>query len=278
MDQFPPDIARDRPLDQLVAGGLVQLEKLGYSRRSLRRYHAIWRHLTAFAQQEGLGATFSEDLAVRFVEAYRLRADETIEPSEGWRRHVVYGIRVLAAFARDGHVERCRTDMQKVQIPPAMKKPLRDYEVYGQDRLYLRPSSLSLRIRELAIFLALCCRRFGYPGMPVRPVNRRIESDGGDPLMHDPSILARRDMRRSRQATGEQITLRLQIRRCDPCGDSGSGRLGQLKLHRPLRLPLHHHRAGQDLIGMHHVSDAQVHQIAAPQLAVDCQVEHGQVA
>jgi hypothetical protein len=42
MDQFPPDIARDRPLDQLVAGGLVQLEKLGYSRRSLRRYHAIW--------------------------------------------------------------------------------------------------------------------------------------------------------------------------------------------------------------------------------------------
>ena len=153
MDQSPPDIARDRPLDQLVAGGLVQLEKLGYSRRSLRRYHAIWRHLTAFAQQEGLGDTFSEDLAVRFVEAYRLRADETIEPSEGWRRHVVYGIRVLAAFARDGHVERCRTDMQKVQIPPAMKKPLRDYEVYGRDRLYLRPSSLSLRIRELAIFL-----------------------------------------------------------------------------------------------------------------------------
>ena len=153
MDQFHPDIARDRPLDKLVAGGLVQLEKLGYSRRSLRRYHAIWRHLTAFAQQEGLGDTFSEDLAVRFVEAYRLRADETIEPSEGWRRHVVYGIRVLAAFARDGHVERCRTDMQKVQIPPAMKKPLRDYEVYGRDRLYLRPSSLSLRIRELAIFL-----------------------------------------------------------------------------------------------------------------------------
>lgn len=153
MDQFHPDIARDRPLDKLVAGGLVQLEKLGYSRRSLRRHHAIWRHLTAFAQQEGLGDTFSEDLAVRFVEAYRLRADETIEPSEGWRRHVVYGIRVLAAFARDGHVERCRTDMQKVQIPPAMKKPLRDYEVYGRDRLYLRPSSLSLRIRELAIFL-----------------------------------------------------------------------------------------------------------------------------
>jgi integrase len=153
MDQPHPDVARDRPLDQLVTDALAQLEKLGYSRRSQRRYRTIWRHLIAFADQEALGDTFSEDLAVRFVEAYRLRADEAIEPSDGWRRHLVFGIRVLGAFARDGRIERSRTDVQKVRIPPAMKKPLRDYEVYGRDRLYLRPSSLSLRIRELAIFL-----------------------------------------------------------------------------------------------------------------------------
>jgi site-specific recombinase XerD len=148
-----PDVARDRPLDRLVADALGQLEKLGFSRRSLRRYRTIWQRLIAFADQGDLGDKFSEDLAVRFVEAYRLRAEETAEPSEGWRRHVVFGIRMLAAFVRDGRIERCRTDVQKVQIPPAMKKPLRDYEVYGRDRLYLRPSSLSLRIRELAIFL-----------------------------------------------------------------------------------------------------------------------------
>jgi len=153
MDQFPSDVARDQPLEQLVTDALGQVEKLGYSRRSQRRYRTIWRHLIAFADQEALGGTLSEDLAVRFVEAYRLRADETIEPSEGWRRHVVFGVRVLAAFARDGRIERCRTDVQKVRIPPAMKKPLRDYEIYGRDQLYLRPSSLSLRIRELAIFL-----------------------------------------------------------------------------------------------------------------------------
>ncbi len=153
MDQSHHDVARDRPLDRLVADALGQLEKLGYSSRSLRRYHTIWRHLIAFAQQEALGGTFSEDLAGRFVDAYRLCVGETIEPSEGWRRHVVFAIRGLRAFARDGCIERCRTDVQKVQIPPAMKKPLRDYEVYGRDRLYLRPSSLSLRIRELAIFL-----------------------------------------------------------------------------------------------------------------------------
>jgi len=38
MDQPNPDVARDRPLGRLVADALDQLEKLGYSRRSLRRY------------------------------------------------------------------------------------------------------------------------------------------------------------------------------------------------------------------------------------------------
>ena len=153
MDQPNRDVARDRPLGQLVADALDQLEKLGYSRRSQRRYRTIWQRLIAFSHQRDLGDTFSEDLAMRFMDAYRLRADEAIEPKEGWRRHVVFCIRVLAAFARDGRIERCRTNLQKLQIPPAMKKPLCDYEIYGRDRLYLRPSTLSLRIRELAIFL-----------------------------------------------------------------------------------------------------------------------------
>jgi site-specific recombinase XerC len=153
MDQSHPDVTPDRPLDRLVADALDQLQKLGYSKRSLRRCRTIWRHLITFVQQEGLDETFSEDLAVRFMDVYRLRADETVEPREGWRRHVVFCIRVLAAFARDGRIERCRSNVQELQIPTAMKKPLRDYEVYGRDRLYLRASTLSVRIRELAIFL-----------------------------------------------------------------------------------------------------------------------------
>ena len=91
---------------------------LGYSRRSLRRYRTIWQRLIAFAHQEALGDTFSEDLAVRFLEVYRLRADETIEPSDGWRKHVVFATQVLATFVRDARIERCHTDVQKVQIPP----------------------------------------------------------------------------------------------------------------------------------------------------------------
>jgi site-specific recombinase XerD len=153
MDQSDPQVADDLSLERLVVDALVQLQKLGYSRRSLRRYRTIWQYLIAFSHQRDLGDTFSENLAVRFVDVYQIRDDETIVPNEGWRRHVAFGIRVLTAFAREGRIERSRTDVQKVKIPPAMKKPLRDYEVYCRDRLYLRPSTISLRIRELAIFL-----------------------------------------------------------------------------------------------------------------------------
>ena len=120
-------------------------------------------------------------------------------------------------------------------------------------------------------------RRLGPPHA-VGPVYRRIEADGGDPLMHDPGVLTRRDVRRDRKTTGEQVVLRLHIGLFNPSSDSQPGRLGQLELHRPLRLSLDDHGSGQDLIGVNHVAHPQAHQIAAAQLAVDRQVEHGQVA
>lgn len=153
MDQSHHQVAHDLPLNRLVADALVQLEKLGYSRRSLRRYRTIWGHLITFSVRENLGNEYTEDLAARFVDAYRIRNGEHIKPHEGWRRHIVFGVKVLGDFACNGRIERSRTDMQKVKIPPAMKKPLRDYEQYCGDRRHLRPSTLNERIREIAIFL-----------------------------------------------------------------------------------------------------------------------------
>ena len=153
MDQSHHQVAHNVPLDRLVSDALGQLEKLRYSRRSLRRYRTIWQHLIAFSVQENLGNEYSEELGARFVDAYRIRDGEDIKPNEGWRRHIVFGVKVLGDFARDGRIERSRTDMQKVKIPPAMKKPLRDYEQYCRDRRHLRPTTLNERIREIAIFL-----------------------------------------------------------------------------------------------------------------------------
>ena len=96
--------------------------------------------------------------------------------------------------------------------------------------------------------------------------------------MHDPGVLSRRNMRRFGEATRKQVLLRLQLRLLDPGGDRSPRRLGQFKLHRPLGLSLHDHRPGQDLVAVRDVANAQIDEIAAAQLAVDREVEHGQVS
>lgn len=153
MEQSNQQTANHLPLDRLVTRALTQLRKLRYSRRSLRRYRTIWRHLVVFSRPTNLGDEYSEDLAARFCEAYRIRDGERVKPSEGWRRHIVFCVRILGDFARSGCIGRGRTYMQTIQVPALMKKPLQDYEQYSRDRCHLRPISLHARIQAIAIFL-----------------------------------------------------------------------------------------------------------------------------
>jgi site-specific recombinase XerD len=146
-------VSGNLPLERLVGNALGEFERSGYSRRSLDRYRAIWRHLIEFSRQKKLGDEFSGNLAARFVEEYRTGDEEVDKPGEGWRRHIVFGVKVLEDFAHHGRIERAVTDMEKIHLLPGLKKVLRDYEQYGKDRLQLRPSTLRTRTRELTIFL-----------------------------------------------------------------------------------------------------------------------------
>jgi hypothetical protein len=152
MDPSKDQSAINLPLAQLVARALSELEKLRYSRRSLRRYRTVWRQLVAFARRMNLGGDYSADLAARFSDAYRMRDGECLKPGERWRRHVVFGLKVLGDFAREGSFERPRIDKQSIQVPVPMKKPLREYEQYCRDRRYLRPATLYVRMHEIVVF------------------------------------------------------------------------------------------------------------------------------
>jgi site-specific recombinase XerD len=144
-------------LGRLVADALVEIERLGYSRRSRNRYRAIWEHLIEFSRQnqKELGNKFSADLAARFLEEHCVRDEqaEADEPSPVWRRHMAFGLEVLADFAKNGRIERARTCVQATQLPSAMQKTLQDYEQYCKNRLYLRSSTLLVRTTALTIFL-----------------------------------------------------------------------------------------------------------------------------
>ena len=153
MDQSNRPVSRNLPLGRLVANALGELEPLGYSRRSLNRYRAIWGKLVEFANGKELGDELSGNLVARFVEEYRVGDGEMCNSGEGWRRHVVFCVEVLMGFAHHGRIERRFTDMRKIDLTPAMKNVLHDYERYCKDRLQLRPWTLQRRTRELMIFL-----------------------------------------------------------------------------------------------------------------------------
>jgi site-specific recombinase XerD len=130
-----------------------EIERLGYSRRSRNRYRAIWEHLIEFSDRNKLRDEFSGDLAVRFLEECRVGDEEMERPAQGWRKHIVWGVKVLADFVEHGRIERAFADVDAIHLVPAMQNTLRDYAQYCKDRLHLRPGTLYVRTRELTILL-----------------------------------------------------------------------------------------------------------------------------
>jgi len=141
------------PLHQLVSHVLRDLERLGYSTKSFWRYRTVCKRLIAFAEENGLEDRYSDQLTERFLDAWGPHDGEPIVPGEGWRRYIAFVVKALGDFSRDGRIERTRTDLRNVSIPPAMKKPLRDYEVYCRDRRHLSPTSVDDYIRSIRIFV-----------------------------------------------------------------------------------------------------------------------------
>jgi hypothetical protein len=98
MEQVCFPFSRDVPLKKLVADALVEIERLGYSEGSRKRYRATWGQLIEFAGRQGLGDEFSSELMARFLGESRV-AGEELGPGEGWRRHAAWGLKVLADYA-----------------------------------------------------------------------------------------------------------------------------------------------------------------------------------
>jgi site-specific recombinase XerD len=153
MEQSTFPISRNLSLERLVTDAQGETERLGYSRRSRSRYRAIWEQLIEFSCRKGLGDQFSGELAARFLEEYRLTGEEIDMSGQGWRKHVVWGVSVLADFAENGRIHRAFTDVEAIHLVPAMQGTLSEYVKYCKNRLQLRPGTLHERTIELSIFL-----------------------------------------------------------------------------------------------------------------------------
>src|SRR5207248_9619549 len=107
------------------------------------RYRTMWEHLIEFSHRKELGDEFSADLVARFLEEYRVSEEQAVGRGDGWRRHMTFGVKMLADFAKKGRIERPFTKVQAIHLVPAMQKTLHDYEQYSKNRLHLRPLTRS---------------------------------------------------------------------------------------------------------------------------------------
>jgi integrase len=124
-----------------------------YTVRTLNRYKRVWEQLAEFAVAQGQPAVYSRDLALRFEETFGLRDGEVLAEGQRWRRHLVFGVKLLDDFARTGTISRVVVETSGLRVPVGMHKALREYEQYARERRHLRPTSLAERMHNIAVFL-----------------------------------------------------------------------------------------------------------------------------
>jgi hypothetical protein len=119
--------------------------------------------------------------------------------------------------------------------------------------------------------------RFG-PSHGMRSVNGTIESGARHPFLYDARILPGRNVRPRREAAREQILRCHGDPSVQPIQDRKPSLFGQLELDWAVGFLLDHDGAVAHAAADADVVHLQAHEIAASQLAVDSEIEHGEVA
>lgn len=140
-------------LEPLCQGAAQELLTRSYTIRTVNRYKRVWEQLADFARVQGLPGEYSRELALRFEQAYGLRDGEVLKLDQRWRRHFVFGIKVLDEFANTGTITRFRVETTGLRVPVGMHKVLREYEQYARERRHLRPTTLTERMHSIAVLL-----------------------------------------------------------------------------------------------------------------------------
>jgi hypothetical protein len=140
-------------LEPLCQGAAQELLVRSYTIRTINRYKRVWEHLADFARAQGLPAEYTRELVLRFEQAYGVRDGEVLKLGQQWRRHLVFGIKVLDDLVRTGTICRFVVETTGLRVPVGMHKALREYEQYARERRHLRPSSLAERMHNIAVFL-----------------------------------------------------------------------------------------------------------------------------
>jgi hypothetical protein len=169
MDSLNSDGSGALALEPLCQAAAQELLMRSYTVRTLNRYKRVWEQLADFARAQGQPALYSRELALRFEEAFGLRDGEVLSKGQHWRRHLVFGIKVLDDFARTGTISRFVVETTGLRVPVGMHKALREYEQYARERRHLRPTSLAERMHTSRSSWTSCALAAWRRWTPCRP-------------------------------------------------------------------------------------------------------------
>jgi hypothetical protein len=111
----------------------------------------------------------------------------------------------------------------------------------------------------------------------VRPVCRSIETGALNPSMDDAGVPACREVRVLPEAAREQILSPYATETGRPISDSASGLLGDFETNRSAHLLLDYRCSIANPPARAYVVDFKTNEVAAPQLAVDGEIEHREI-
>ena len=120
-------------------------------------------------------------------------------------------------------------------------------------------------------------RRFGST-QGVGPVCAAIHFGSLNPRMHNSSILTSSQVRLIANSARKNASSMICRPHSEPVPERGPGRLRDLELNEPSCPPLYDRLAVFDAPGDADVFDTLADQITAPQLAIDGQIEHSEIA
>ena len=95
--------------------------------------------------------------------------------------------------------------------------------------------------------------------------------------MDDAGVLPRRQVRLSPQTAWEQISPLASVDGGEPLADSNAGLFGDFELNRSACLLLDYRRSIANPPTRAHVVDLEPNEVAAPQFAVNGQIEHREI-
>ncbi|MFC1707289.1 site-specific integrase [Planctomycetota bacterium] len=150
-------IGSDRTLGTLIEEIQEQFVRLGYSRRSRRRFDQTWRKLARFAASRDADV-MSAELADAFLEHCMVGSTAPGAPAASGQRHLLMAMRILLEFDLHGCFQRRRSGSYP-RLPDELSRVMGEYERFCVEALRLSPVTMRGRGRCVSRFLMYLASR-----------------------------------------------------------------------------------------------------------------------